>query len=224
LQLCDVHVVGYRSLRAIRFPVDRLSVFVGANGVGKTNLYRALQLVQAAGCGTLSRELAAEGGMEAALWAGERQDRKPVRMSLAVGLAAAPSHQGGQRDPREGSGSVVHSYEVELGVRYPIAAAFALEPQVKEETLTFHHRGRTQKLLERRGPAVFARDGEGRRQELGAELMPSETALAALEDPARFPDIHAIRRTMQDWRFYHDMRTEHSPMPLPRTAASGFAR
>ena len=41
-EICEIAAAGYRSLRAIRFPLRRLSVFVGANGVGKTNLYRAL--------------------------------------------------------------------------------------------------------------------------------------------------------------------------------------
>ena len=40
----EIHAANYRSLRSIRFPTGRLTVFVGANGVGKTNLYRALQL------------------------------------------------------------------------------------------------------------------------------------------------------------------------------------
>jgi predicted ATPase len=40
----EIHAANYRSLRSIRFPTSRLTVFVGANGVGKTNLYRALQL------------------------------------------------------------------------------------------------------------------------------------------------------------------------------------
>ena len=43
----EIHAAHYRSLRSIRFPTGRLTVFVGANGVGKTNLYRALQLLQA---------------------------------------------------------------------------------------------------------------------------------------------------------------------------------
>jgi len=38
LAVRDVAVSGYRSLHAIRFPVGALSVFIGANGVGKTNL------------------------------------------------------------------------------------------------------------------------------------------------------------------------------------------
>jgi predicted ATPase len=150
--------------------------------------------------------------MESAVWAGERPPgRKPVRMVLGVGLGASAA--AGRDYAYEVAAGLAHSYqqhsyEVELGFRVPTAAAFELEPQVKEETLTFHHRGRAQKLLERRGPAVFARDADGRRNELGTEVMASETALGALEDPARFPDIHVIRRTMLDWRFYHDVRTD----------------
>src|SRR5690242_13684408 len=77
---------GYRSLRRIRFPLRRLNVFVGDNGVGKTNLYRALQLLQAAAIGTLGRELATEGGMESASWAGERRKHERPAIELEVGL------------------------------------------------------------------------------------------------------------------------------------------
>ena len=78
----------------IRFPVGQLTVFVGANGVGKTNLYRALQLLQAAAAGTLAREIASEGGMESALWAGKRKVNKPVRIKLSVGLGADTDRAG----------------------------------------------------------------------------------------------------------------------------------
>src|SRR3979490_1258787 len=36
MQIHEVRAAGYRSLRGIRFPVGALTVFVGANGVGKT--------------------------------------------------------------------------------------------------------------------------------------------------------------------------------------------
>jgi predicted ATPase len=48
MRIGEISISGYRSLRAIRFPVGGLTVFVGANGVGKTNLHRALELLQAA--------------------------------------------------------------------------------------------------------------------------------------------------------------------------------
>lgn len=217
-QVCEIAAAGYRTLRSIRFPVRRLSVFVGANGVGKTNLYRALQLIQAAAAGMLSRELAAEGGMESALWAGKRQAKKPVRIRLTVGLgdgaASAASHRPADYTYEVAAG-LTHSYAVDIGIRVPTAAAFALEPQVKEETLTFHHGPRQTKILERRGPSARARDVEGRLSELGADLMASETALGARIEAARFPDLHLIRQIMLDWRFYHDFRTDMAA-PLRR--------
>ena len=87
MRIREISISGYRSLRAIRFPVGGLTVFVGANGVGKTNLYRSLQLLQASAAGTLARELASEGGMESALWAGKRMVNKSARIKLSAALA-----------------------------------------------------------------------------------------------------------------------------------------
>src|ERR1700761_3153836 len=115
LILRDVHVNGYRSLREIRFPVERLSVFVGANGVGKTNLYRALELLQAAASGTLAHALAAEGGMELAMWAGERRRHEQARIALKAGFAAAPI--GGTDYSYDVAAGVAHSYATEIGFR-----------------------------------------------------------------------------------------------------------
>jgi predicted ATPase len=198
MQISDISIAGYRSLRAIRFPVGRLTVFVGANGVGKTNLYRSLQLLQAAAAGTLARELASEGGMESVLWAGKRASNKPVRIKLAVGFAENGGHD------RDGDAGYAQQYAIEIGLRTPTAAAFPLEPQVKEESLTWRNGGRTVALLERKGPSATARNDEGKREPLGVDLLASETALGALLDPTRFPALHLLRRTMLDWRFYHD--------------------
>jgi predicted ATPase len=220
LMLRDVRIAGYRSLRSIHFPVGRLSVFVGANGVGKTNLYRALELLQASAAGTLAQALAAEGGMESALWAGERRRHEPARIILKAGFALSPV---GDNDyAYEVAAGVVPSRELEDGSRLPIAsAAFALEPQIKEETLTHHHRGRAHKLLERRGPSATARDIDGERATIGSELLASETALGAIGDGARYPDIATLRTTMLDWRFYHDLRTDRaSPLRQPCLAVT----
>src|SRR5436189_5985165 len=95
----EIHASSYRSLRSVRFPTGRLTVFVGANGVGKTNLYRVLQLLQASAAGTLARELAAEGGMQSAFWAGKRRTGQPARIALSAGFGA-PAEEG-----------VLYSYE-----------------------------------------------------------------------------------------------------------------
>ena len=69
LPLTSVAVDGYRSICRIRLPVGHLTVLAGRNGVGKTNLYRALELLAAAARGGLSREIPEEGGIESVLWA-----------------------------------------------------------------------------------------------------------------------------------------------------------
>src|SRR5436305_10335722 len=102
----EVAAARYRSLRRICFAVDRLSIFVGPHGVGKTNLYRALQLLQAAAAGALARELASEGGMESAFWAGKRIAGRPVRIKLSVGFSKA----------HDGERKAEFDYAVEAGL------------------------------------------------------------------------------------------------------------
>jgi predicted ATPase len=208
LPVRDFQAAGYRSLRSIRIPLSKLTVFVGANGVGKTNLYRALQLLQASAAGMLSQELAGEGGMQSALWAGKRTPNQPAQLMLSADFGEARAATG-------------YRYSVAVGLPPSGGNAFALEAQVKEESLVFESGRRSEKLLERRGPHLAARDEAGVRQEIETELMASETALGSLSDPSRFPDLHMIQRTMLDWRFYHDLRTDaSSPLRRPCLAVT----
>lgn len=211
LVLRSMTVAGYRSLRAISLPAQPLNVLVGENGVGKTNLYRALQLVQAAANGRLAHELAAEGGMEKVAWAGRRVAGKPVRIRLAVELAAPGTEH-------------AWSYEVAVGLPTPTSAAFPLEPQVKEELASFHGGPRPLRLMERKGRHLTLRDAAGRRSEPELDLLASETALASIAEPERHPDLELIRSTLLDWRFYHELRTDRgSPLRRPCLAVTSPA-
>jgi predicted ATPase len=128
----------FRSLKNISYPMSSLDVFVGANGVGKTNLYRSLELLQSAAANTLARDLASEGGLESAMWAGRRRRGEPACIRLAVGLA----------DPvgRHPSDSL-YRYEVEIGFPQPLSATLGSEPQIKAETLTYTGAGRSSRLM-----------------------------------------------------------------------------
>ncbi len=197
----------YRSLQHIAYPMSRLDVFVGANGVGKSNLYRALELLRAAAANTLGLDLAQEG-LAQAMWAGPRR-KGPTRVQLAVGLAAP------------GRLETAYRYEVEVGFPAPTAAAFETEPQVKTESLTYLGGSRPVRLMERDGPSVMVRDEAGRPASLDFDLLASETVLGRLEDPSRYPDLDAVRRTLLEWRFYHDLRTDAgSPLRRPCTAVA----
>jgi predicted ATPase len=206
LSIRSFRASGYRSLRRIEIPVAALTVLSGANGAGKTNLYRALQLLQSAATGTFTREIASGGGMESALWAGRRQSHERPRIELEVELSSTPG------------GSYV--YRLEAGVPIP-ETAFDLEPHIKEETLTFRHNRRQTVLMKRRGPHLAACDTAGKSHTVATDLMPSETGLAALEAASDFPEQHAVRSTLCDWRFYHEMRTDAgAPLRQPALAVT----
>lgn len=221
MKIREVSIAGYRSLRLIRFPVGQLTVFVGANGVGKTNLYRALQLLQAAAAGTLAREIAAEGGMDSVVWAGKRKANAPVRIKLYVALASDSDKAGQARFELDEADNIAYSYAVEIGLPAPGAVALGLEPQIKSETLIFHGDRRSLTVLERDRLRATATDDDGKKHILGTGLLATETALSAIRDPGRFGDIDVVRRTLLDWRFYHDFRSDKdSPLRQPCLAVT----
>ncbi len=211
------HAKGFRSLESISYPMSDLDVLVGVNGAGKTNLYRALELLRSAAANTLARDLAAEGGLESALWAGRRRRSEPARLHLAVGLGDPAS-----RRPTASA----YRYEVEVGYPPPASAGFQAEPHVKTEAVTYLGRARRLRMVERTGSSVMARGEDGRPGEVDIDLLASETVLGRLEDPSRYPELDAIRRTLLEWRFYHGFRTDAaSPLrrPCPAVASPTLA-
>jgi predicted ATPase len=76
--LTTLAIAGYRSLRELIVPLGRLNVITGANGSGKSSVYRALRLLAETARGGVITSLAREGGLPSTLWAG------PERFSRAV--------------------------------------------------------------------------------------------------------------------------------------------
>jgi len=210
MTLSDLDIKGYRSVRSIRFPLRQLTVLTGGNGVGKTNLYRALELVQAAATGTLTMNIAREGGLASALWAGERSVSERRRIALDVALDTIL--------PGDEHAAFLPRYSVEIGFGDPYEAVFAEEPQIKSERLILPGR-RSVTLLERKGPAAWYRDENGRMRQLDQPLLASETALSALR--GTLPELDAIRQLLSGWRFYHGFRTDQdSPLRRPALAVT----
>ncbi len=208
MSLTDLEIRGYRSVRSIRLPLRRLTVLTGGNGVGKTNLYRALELLHAAATGGLTAALAREGGLASALWAGERKTGEARRIALEVGLETTM--------PDDHEAPLVPRYRVEIGFGTPDDAAFSQEPLIKAESLVLPGR-RPVTLLERKGPAVWYRDETGARRTLDLPLLASETALSELR--GTLPEVDTIRHLLSAWRFYHGFRTDRdSPLRRPSLA------
>lgn len=185
----ELWIEGYRSVHALRFELAPVTVVVGPNGSGKTNVYRALYLLHAAARGEFARTLAEEGGMPSALWAGARKKTETARVTVGVRLEDL-------------------AYELSCGLVPPPQGPFMLDPDVKEETVWVHEGTRRHVVAERRSRSVFARDGEGRRTTFAAELWGHESLLAQISEPHRYPLLSALRAELLHWRFYHHFRTD----------------
>jgi len=160
--LRELRVSGYRSLREISLELAPLTVVVGANGTGKTNLYSALQLLASAAQGTLAQSLAAQGGLPSALWAGPRRKQDKQRIELWVDLED-------------------FAYELQVGLVPPTSglgnesSLFNLDPDVKEERLWITDRGQRHAVAERKGPSAFSRDADGVRATFPLQLWGGES-------------------------------------------------
>jgi predicted ATPase len=98
----------------------------------------------------------------------------------------------------------------------PVGPPFRFAPEVKEESLTSIGGRRPVRLMERKGLHVMARDEDGRPDDIDIDLLESETVLGRLENPARYPTLDLVRRTLLEWRFYHTLRTDpDSPLRKP---------
>ncbi|MGU9956786.1 MAG: AAA family ATPase, partial [Arenicellales bacterium WSBS_2016_MAG_OTU3] len=62
-------VANYRSLRDLVMPLSQLNVITGANGSGKSNLYKALKLLGNVASGSATATISQEGGLHSVLWA-----------------------------------------------------------------------------------------------------------------------------------------------------------
>jgi predicted ATPase len=76
-------ISGYRSLREIKVTLGALNIVTGANGSGKSSLYRALRLLADIAQGRIIQSLAAEGGLESTLWAGPETSSRGMKAGAA---------------------------------------------------------------------------------------------------------------------------------------------
>ena len=197
-----IHIAHYRSIRSLELRLDPITTIVGANGTGKSNLYRALRLLHAGAIGRLAEWFAEEGGMASTLYAGpkRRDEIHGVRMSVGVDI----DH---------------FTYSLACGLPTPKQTVFTLDPEVKEEDIGV--RVGTHKkpipICERRNHVVTIRNKDGSRETLSDPLDPTESLLTQFSDPRYLPELALVRLTLAGWRFYHQFRTDaDAPARKPR--------
>jgi predicted ATPase len=203
--LTTLAVENYRSLRRLVLSPGRLTVVTGANGSGKSNLYRALRLLGECARNGAVAALAREGGLPSTLWAGPEPGGRSQRDR---GHAVQGTVRSEAVSLRLGFAGDTFGYAVDLGLPMPGRTAFALDPEIKRECVWSGPTLRPSALLaDRAGPAVRLRDA-GRWTPVEGGLRPFDSMLSEIADPRAAPELLALREQIRSWRFYDHLRTD----------------
>jgi predicted ATPase len=215
-----VAIQGYRSLRELVLPLGQLSVITGANGSGKSSVYRSLRLLADVAQNAVVSSLAREGGLSSTFWAGPETIARSVRQGTHAveGLAKRNA-----ASLKLGFGSDTYGYSIDLGYPPPPppATMFGLDPRIKRECIWHGSIYRkSSAMVDRRNNFVWlstTRDEEP--VMLTQHLSDTDSMLGSVADPQRAPEMLAVREAVRGWRFYDHFRTDSDS--LARTAQIG---
>ncbi len=208
-------VENYRSLRNLCIPLGRLTVVTGANGSGKSSLYRAVRLLADVSRNGAVAALAREGGLHSTLWAGPQHGTKAGRKTQGTTRTAPVGL-------RLGFGGDEFGYAIDLGLPMPSndaeAAKFNQDPAIKTEAVWSGPVLRpATSLIERHNNAVTVRGDDGKWAPKAYPIAAFDSMLSEFADPEAAPELFRVRDRIRSWRFYDHFRTDaEAPARAPQ--------
>ncbi|WP_419537188.1 AAA family ATPase [Endozoicomonas sp.] len=203
--LTTLSIANYRSIMSLTLPLGSLNLITGANGSGKSNLYKALRLLAKTASGGVVNSLAEEGGLHSTYWAG------PEELTDAMKRGDVDI-QGTQRKNvvrlKLGFASESFGYTISLGLPTPQQSAFTFDPEIKHECIFSGPAYRpATALVERKGNMVKIR--HDRQWEVVTQHIPNfDSLFDAHADPSSAAEVFHVREMIRSWRFYDHFRTD----------------
>ena len=187
MKITRLDIKGFRSLKDVTWQPGDLNLLIGANGAGKSNLLRFLELLSVSAKGGLGKYIQSLGGLNAIAWDGSVRDISWA-LNFADSLLDADRYEVKVTDSIWG---------------FQVATELLSEnPPEKEEPVIF---------IKRNGKKARIRhDISEDPRELNPELIDiEETLLSAASPFDGWSEVAWFKSTMSSIAVYHDIRVDH---------------
>lgn len=203
--ITSLSINNYRSVLQLTLPLGPLNVITGANGSGKSNLYKALKLLADTANGGVVNTLASEGGLDSTFWAG------PENITAAMRRGDVPVEGSVRTEVRRlrlGFATEDFGYSIALGLPEPSNSYFSLDPEIKRECIwsgPFYRPASA--LVDRKGSMIKVRNGRSW-QVASQHIQHFNSMFDHISDPNGAPEVYHMRELIRSWRFYDHFRTD----------------
>jgi len=191
MEIKELEVKGFRSLRQVRWTPGKLNVVIGRNGSGKSNLLDACALLREAALGRLQDAIVDRGGIFPLLWDGQGQC---MAFDLSLGRA------------KEG----MLAYHLDLR-QLGSTSNYSIERERLSEGERSH--------IDRTAGSSLVLDPKQGYVSYPDPVLQNQTLLSLLANPFGNPAARTFQGSLENWSIFSDLRVDQESLIRQDTVA-----